>query len=73
MRLKLIVVLTAIVAVFMFMCSCTANVEAKNYYSDTYYSVQVLGSEQGLRLYKVTVNENQYYILRSNGGLCILK
>lgn len=71
MRLKLIVVLTAIVAVFMFMCSCTANVQAKTT-SEGFDVRRVHYDGYGITIYQVTTPKGSVYVARYGQGLCTL-
>ena len=68
MRLKLIVVLTAIVAVFMFMCSCVkaqpTQVEG--------FSVYKVYNGIPIDIYKVTTPNGTVYVAKSGHGLCTL-
>ena len=68
MRLKLIVVLAAIVAVFMFMCSC---VKAQSEQSEG-FSIQKVYTDYPMDIYKVNTPNRTVYVARSGHGLCTL-
>ena len=72
MRLKLIVVLTAIVAVFMFMCSFVKSEAPQANYSITCVHRDVM---MGFNIYKVTTPRGTYEVMWEDekGGLCVLK
>ena len=68
MRLKLIVVLAAIVAVFMFMCSC---VKAQPIQTEEVYVHRVYKNNQ-MFVYKVTTPSGTTYVMKYGHGLCKL-
>ena len=71
MRLKLICILSAIVAVFMFMCSaCVEKVGAQSYSND--FAVRQVYSDRMFNIYKVTTPNGSVYVARYGQGLCTL-
>lgn len=64
MRLKLIVVLTAIVAVFM--CSFKTSNRVPNDYEN--FDVEMVGIQRGFKLYKITVGDYYYEVLVNEQG-----
>lgn len=66
MRLKLIVVLAAIVAVFMFMCSFKTSNKVPNDYEN--FDVEMVGMQRGFKLYKITVGDYYYEVLVNEQG-----
>lgn len=71
MRLKLICILSAIVAVFMFMCSaCVEKVGAQSY-SDK-FDVKPVYNDRVFVIYQVTTPKGSVYVARYGQGLCTL-
>ena len=71
MRLKLICILSAIVAVFMFVCSsCVAKVDAQSY-SDK-FDVKPVYNDRVFVIYQVTTPKGSVYVARYGQGLCTL-
>mgnify|MGYP003293970128 CR=1 FL=1 len=68
MRLKLIAVLTTIVVVFMFMCSC---VKAHPTQVEGFSVYKVYGSIP-MDIYKVTTPNGTVYVARNGQGICTL-
>ena len=72
MRLKLICILSAIVAVFMFVCSsCVEKVGAQSY-SDKFDVRRVHYDDYGITIYQVTTPKGSVYVARYGQGLCTL-
>lgn len=69
-RLKLIGIGIALLAIIMLACSCVANVEAQNQSKD--FDVRRVHYENGLTIYKVTTPKGSVYVARSERGLCTL-
>ena len=70
MRLKLICILGAILFIFMYMCSCVANVEAQNQSKD--FDVRRVYYDSGMSIYRVTTPKGSVYVARYGHGLCTL-
>lgn len=71
MRLKLICILSAIVAVFMFVCSsCVEKVGAQSY-SDK-FEVRSVYNDRTFVIYQVTTPKGSVYVARYGQGLCTL-
>ena len=66
MRLKLIAVLAAVVAVFMFMCSFKTSNKVPNNYEN--FDVEMVGIQRGFKLYKITVGDYYYEVLVNEQG-----
>lgn len=70
-RLKLIGIGVALLAIIMLACSCVANVEAQNQSKD--FDVRrVYYDEYNLTIYKVTTPKGSVYVARYGQGLCTL-
>ena len=70
-RLKLIGIGVALLAVIMLACSCVANVEAQNQSKD--FDVRRVYHEgYGIVIYKVTTPKGSVYVARYGQGLCTL-
>lgn len=70
-RLKLIGIGIALLAIIMLACSCVANVEAQNQSKD--FDVRrVYYDEYNLTIYKVTTPKGSVYVARYGQGLCTL-
>lgn len=70
-RLKLIGIGIALLAVIMLACSCVANVEAQNQSSD-FDIRRVHHDGYGITIYKVTTPKGSVYVARYGQGLCTL-
>lgn len=69
MRFRLVCI--GIVMIIFIAVACSKT-EAHSH--NEFYKVEQVGYSMGLRLYRVTVNGETNYVLRSNnGGLCVLK
>lgn len=70
-RFRLVCIGIVMVIIIAIMGSCS-KVKAGTV-KKSYYNVEYLNSNMGLRLYRVTIDGNVNYVLRSNnGGLCVL-
>ena len=69
-RLKLIGIGIALLAIIMLACSCVANVEAQNQSKD--FDIRQVYYESGLSIYKVTTPKGSVYVARYGHGLCTL-
>lgn len=69
-RFRLVCIGIVMIIIVAMIGSCS---KAKTGTVNSYYKVEYLNSSMGLRLYRVTINGNVNYVLRSNnGGLCVL-
>ena len=68
-RLKLIGIGVALLAIIMLACSCVANVEAQNHSKD--FEVRQVYYD-GIAIYKVTTPKGSVYVARYGQGLCTL-
>lgn len=69
-RFKLVCIGIVMIIIVAVIGSCS---KAKAGTVNSYYKVECLNSSMGLRLYRVTIDGNVNYVLRSNnGGLCVL-
>lgn len=70
-RLKLIGIGVALLAIIMLACSCVANVDAQNQSKD--FDVRrVYYDDYNLTIYKVTTPKGSVYVARYGQGLCTL-
>ena len=70
-RLKLIGIGVALLAIIMLACSCVANVEAQNQSKD--FDVRrVHYDSEGIIIYRVTTPKGSVYVARYGHGLCTL-
>jgi hypothetical protein len=70
-RLKLIGIGVALLAIIMLACSCVANVETQNQSKD--FDVKSVYSDgYGIVIYEVTTPKGSVYIARYGQGLCKL-
>lgn len=70
-RLKLIGIGIALLAIIVLACSCVANVEAQNQSSD--FDVRRVHYDgYGITIYKVTTPKGSVYVARYGQGLCTL-
>ena len=70
-RLKLIGIGVALLAIIMLACSCVANVEAQNQSKD-FDVKQVYDNNGRFRIYEVTTPNGTVYVAKSGHGLCTL-
>ena len=70
-RLKLIGIGVALLAIIMLACSCVANVEAQNK-SKNFDITLVHQDGYGIAIYRVTTPKGSVYIARCGQGLCKL-
>ena len=70
-RLKLIGIGIALLAIIMLACSCVANVEAQNQSKD--FDVRRVHYDgYGITIYRVTTPNGSVYVARYGQGLCTL-
>ena len=70
-RLKLIGIGVALLAIIMLACSCVANVEAQNQSKD--FDVRLVHNDgYGIAIYKGTTPKGSVYVARYGHGLCTL-
>jgi hypothetical protein len=70
-RLKLIGIGVALLAIIMLACSCVSNVEAQNQSKD--FDVRRVHYDgYGITIYQVTTPKGSVYIARYGQGLCTL-
>jgi hypothetical protein len=70
-RLKLIGIGIALLAIIMLACSCVANVEAQNQSKD--FDVRRVHYDgYGIAIYQVTTPKGSVYVARYGQGLCTL-
>lgn len=69
-RLKLIGIGVALLAIIMLACSCVANVEAQNQSKD--FDVKQVYYDGVFNIYKVTTPKGSVYVARYGQGLCTL-
>ena len=69
-RLKLIGIGIALLAIIMLACSCVANVEAQNQSRD--FDVRRVYYDSGMSIYRVTTPKGSVYVARYGHGLCTL-
>ena len=70
-RLKLIGIGIALLAIIMLACSCVANVEAQNPSKD--FDVRRVHYDgYGITIYQVTTPKGSVYVARYGQGLCTL-
>ena len=70
-RLKLIGIGVALLAIIMLACSCVANVEAQSQSSD--FDVRRVHHDgYGITIYRVTTPKGSVYVARYGHGLCTL-
>ena len=70
-RLKLIGIGIALLAIIMLACSCVANVDAQNQSKD--FDVRrVHYDDYGITIYRVTTPKGSVYVARYGQGLCTL-
>ena len=70
-RLKLIGIGVALLAIIMLACSCVANVEAQNQ-SNGFDVRRVHYDGYGITIYQVTTPKGSVYVARYGQGLCTL-
>ena len=70
-RLKLIGIGVALLAIIMLACSCVANVEAQNRSKD--FDIKLVHQDgYGITIYRVTTPKGSVYVARCGQGLCTL-
>lgn len=69
-RLKLIGIGVALLAIIMLACSCVANVEAQNQSKD--FDIRRVYYDSGIIIYKITTPKGSVYVARDGHGLCTL-
>lgn len=69
-RLKLIGIGIALLAIIMLACSCVTNVEAQNQSKD--FDIKMVHHSMVMNIYRVTTPNGTVYVARSGHGLCTL-